>query len=203
MWKGLGGDVDEFWTYCLAADTDVLCSDLTWSPIADLDVGDDILAFEENSSGARYARKLINTKVLAKRESTSDVMLIRLSDGRTVKATPDHLFMVSRNKPVNGQSNNYWKRVDELQPGDRIFDVGRPWHVDASFTSGWMSGMLDGEGCVSAKVHGGTSYVGVEISQKPGPVLDKIKYNLGLELFDYTKGVSGSAEKVVIKGWHS
>jgi 8-oxo-dGTP pyrophosphatase MutT (NUDIX family) len=72
---------------------------------------------------------------------------------------------------IDGAYDVAWIATDQLRPGSKIKDLGKPWQRDNSWESGYLSGVFDGE--ASLIVHSGPKG-GWEITfpQNPGAVFD-------------------------------
>lgn len=141
---------------CLTAGHRILTADMRWVPVESLVVGDALLGFDEEPEGAKTKRRFRGSRVLANIPLLRDVYDVRLSDGTTLTATPDHPFLVRSRRPYR------WKTVSELRSWfydergrrkkvsplefQRSFPV---WDENKSYESGYLAGFFDGEGCCS------------------------------------------------------
>lgn len=153
-------------TYCVAPWTPVLLTDLTWKPAGDLQLGEEVVAFEEANKQGRRGRRFRPATVTAAERLRLPCREVTMEDGTTVTCSTEHRWLV-----VSG-SNLRWKQTKSLQPGDQLLSVGQ-WGEDPSRDAGWLAGMFDGEGSVSRARRGNCRPL--MISQKPGVVLDKMK----------------------------
>jgi hypothetical protein len=163
---------DRVWAqhYCVEVSQRVLTADLRWVPAGELKLGDRLVGFdEEPRPGER--RKFCETEVTAYAWRKEEVYRVRLDDGTDLLATAEHPWLA-----IEGTGQK-WKRTDRLRPGDRLPRLFSPWDHPTSFDSGWMAGILDGEGYVGRYFR--TNENGRQVSsarlgfaQLPGSVLD-------------------------------
>ena len=97
---------------CFTADTPVVMADGSTRPIAQVEVGDRVLAHNPHT-GADEAREVLDTPV------HEDAVTWRVStdDGGTVTTTPTHRFW------VQGAG---WTKAQDLVPGDRLRTTAGP-----------------------------------------------------------------------------
>lgn len=221
---------------CVARDTPILKADLTWYPADAVRVGDVVVGFDDSYQGKsgnkprstlgfsrRHLRKSIVEQVSTHLAACFDVAL---SDGRRVVCTEDHKWLVGRlgckrlewlttgfirkrmgivckKGPHGGEYAQY--RIRSLVPST--------WGTDSSYDAGWLSGIIDGEGCLSAQVSNGAQ---LTIAQKLGTVLCKADallrergYRITTSLYKdakkdvndvYTISVSGMAQVMRLLG---
>ena len=167
--------------FCLAPETRVLTADLRWVAIADLRDGEEIIGTDDEIPGAGQSRKMRRAVVEAKREVHEPAFRLILDNGQTLVATAQHRFLCRR----RGGPEMGWRTVGEMEPGDLIRHITKPWDA-AGYEEGWMGGLLDGEGCLRAKVPGG---VELTISQVPGSVYDRARAFLVARGFTFREDV--------------
>lgn len=165
---------------CLDPDTLILNDKLLWVPISSINVGDKIVGVDaeipENSRHRSYRRSVVEEK----RYTKADCVKINFSDGRNVICSKNHRWLV-RSHTVG---KYHWQEAGKLILGNRICAPLTTWKKETSFDAGWLSGLYDGEGCISrsrANFH-------LSVYQKKGIVLDKIKKgldSLGIKYHEY------------------
>ncbi len=164
--------------YCLVPETKVLKSSLDWVRIDSLKVGDELIGVDEESK--KYSQRAYQPSVVTEvRKRKADCLKITMSDGRSVTCTEDHKWLT---KQIKGNMPYKWRRTDELKVGHRISAPLKVWDEATDFDSGWLAGILDGEGCL----HKSKKLKAVAISQKEGCVLRKAKELLDKMGIHYT-----------------
>jgi hypothetical protein len=162
---------------CVEASTPVLCADLIWRPAGSLLPGDELIAFDEETSpgirGRSFRRAVVTGNALAQDE----LLLISTPLG-AVKCNPAHPWLVKdRNNKLA------WRRADQIKPGSVVTHLVDVWEVDQTWEGGWLAGMYDGEGCLNFDPEGNSPRL--EIAQVSGPIADRlllaIKERLGKE----------------------
>lgn len=150
--------------HCLAQEERMLTRDLRWVPCGDLGVGDEIMAFDEEGS----RRKWRPATILASDEMDAECVMVHLADGTSVVCTVDHPWLVRRSS-TSGPS---WRRADQLTSGGKWMAMKalEPWSSASTFDAGWLSGMLDGEGCLAKTSHGTCQLV---LTQAKGPLMER------------------------------
>ena len=161
---------------CVSADTPILCADLVWRPAGDLQVGDALVAFNEDiepnhpgavaSHGRKYARAIVTANSLKEDE----LVVVETAAG-SVRCNPQHPWLAKR--PRSKVPKWDWRAASDLEPGDlvmRLFDV---WETDRSYEAGWLSGIMDGEGCLS-RGNSTTGNMKITVVQAEGPTSDEI-----------------------------
>lgn len=205
--KGDGAAWKRMKTYnCLTPDHKVLTTDLRWVEIGTLDVGDDILGFDENpGDSGGIGRRLKRSTVLGNRRTIDTVYEVTLSNGDKIKCTGDHQWLVSpytsaslQSDPHGSQGGQRWKTTRELVVNGHYLDGRRSTgpignsSVLFKYTNvvgelntreaGWLAGMLDGEGSLSnRKPTASSPNVGgftIGVTQAVGPELDRLQDTL-------------------------
>ncbi len=125
---------------CLAPDTPVLMSDMSWLPIEDVRVGDQVVAFTEQPTVGQN-RNYELAKVLAVWETEQPAIEITIG-GRTIVASDDHRFLAP-NRP-------YWRHSADLGLESKLVDIGlppfRPALDSLSYLAGYAAGAILGDG---------------------------------------------------------
>ena len=161
---------------CLCPGTRILRTDLTWANIEDLQVGDEIIGFDEELGGwgrggaGRYRRSTVTRLG----RTVLPVFKLTTRHGDTY-ASAGHLWLTHRMTPraAGGRRSQQrqWVRTDELNVGNKIASIGAPWETDHSWEAGYLAGFYDGEGWVSDKNQGGRR---VGCAQVQGPTSDRV-----------------------------
>ena len=138
---------------CLSPETPVLLRDMSWRPIGDLKVGDQILGVDEEltvSTGGRSLRHWRETEVQAVWTIRKPAYRIDFSNGIEIIASADHRFLCSSKGGLK------WRTVAELEYRvDRYGSVRIPevYRSSASldyqspaFAAGYLSGAQLGDG---------------------------------------------------------
>jgi hypothetical protein len=156
------------WYDCLPDGQRVLTSDLRWVPIEKIQVGDELVGFDEGiGMAARYRRAVVTdmgTKIAPVFEITTDQGTICSSGG--------HMFVGCHRKAAQK-----WVRADQIQPGDQLAYFMSPYGEDTSWEAGWLAGFFDGEGTVAGDYQ-------LNFGQALGPTLDKAVRLLGAKGYE-------------------
>ncbi|OPZ65981.1 MAG: Modification methylase BspRI [Firmicutes bacterium ADurb.Bin506] len=185
--------------YCVAPDTRVLLSDMTWAAAGNIREGAQVVAFDEAPiNGA--SRKFKPATVTGVDRVWLSSKRIELSDGTVVVCSDQHRWLTQR-----GARQEMWVPTAKLKVGDHLRTIGTPWEKDYSYEAGWLSGLFDGEGSVCA--HGPESPQNrarnVQVAQLPGPVLDRAMAamtKLGIQFGYHPNKQSGVVNLVVAGG---
>lgn len=194
---------DCYITNCLEKSTRVLMASLEWRAIGDVQVGDRLLAFDEHGkTRGPQLRKWRISEVLATTAQRRECVRLRTEDGRQLIATKDHMVLVG----VKGRrATVHWRLVGDMRVGPRhstaIASAIKPWPARSryEFQRGYLAGLLDGEGHISAHsaVKSKRSFI-VAFTQRPNVVLETGKELL--RLFEFDVGLTGPHHGV-FKAW--
>jgi hypothetical protein len=156
---------------CVHPDTPILRGDLTWQRAGDLQVGDEIVSFDEetvkvgNANGGRRYRRGVVTR---NEPGVKDSYRITTAEG-AVTASADHPWLVRCSYVTRGP-RLAWIASKDLDPlRHRIVSIGRPWEPEDTRIAGWLAGVLDADGHAFA---GGRHGSWVGFGQVDGAVLD-------------------------------
>lgn len=147
--------------FCLAPETRVLRSDLTWVPIGSLKPDDELIAFPENAKG--HERKMQRTKVVSLLELEAPAFRVNTTRGSVV-ASANHRWLSQAGKGTVFS----WIETCKLKPGRNIGFLTEPWEVDDTREGGYLAGFLGGEGNLNRAT------CGVTFSQNPGVEADYV-----------------------------
>jgi Rad3-related DNA helicase len=187
---------------CVTPDVKTLTNDLRWVEIGSIKVGDKLFAFDEDKGAPKKCARVNWTKSPFRRWKFGIVEEIKFTKAKTLRiifknnedifCTPNHKWLVRGTKGVakwveasnlkklhkrNGFSK-YWSII-KLMP---------TWKESNSYNAGWLSGIMDGEGCLSLHQGERNRFVPrISISQKEGFVLEKIKNILSEFNFNYSE----------------
>lgn len=153
---------------CVAADTPILCADLTWRPARSVAVGDELIGVDEytSHSGRRFCRSLVTAN------SVEQDFLVRVETDRgSVCCNRQHPWLVCR-------GTWQWVETSELQAGERVAHPADVWSVDTSWRAGWLAGMYDGEGCLATGFSSGKGRLQLSISQRESPTSSLMELEL-------------------------
>jgi len=109
--------VGDYWYWangtCLTGDTEIYTPSGP-KQIKDLKEGDEVFCFDKGQLTKNKVKKLL-------RQGVKKVFKIETSDGKNIKATSNHPFLVSETR----SSRLIWKPVSELQIGDLLVAVNK------------------------------------------------------------------------------
>lgn len=192
---------------CLTPDHCILTEDLRWVPVGDLKKGDNLIAFTENCNKKGY-RHFCRSKVLSNKLIKKDCYELYLSDGTIITASEDHPFL---RKSIRGKAwitpkeiQSWWANKKYLKGKihfDRILPV---WKTNNSYVSGYIAGMMDGEGSLGQRTFIHNSYkhhsIKLEIAQNKNEAFKNIIKYLKLLGFNYKVYKSNSTQHIWING---
>jgi hypothetical protein len=145
------------WYDCIPDGQRVLTSDLRWVPIEKIQIGDELIGFDESiGMSAKYRRSTVTD--LGK--VTRPVYEITTAQG-TVRSSGGHLFV-----RCHAKAAQEWTRADSIKPGDKLAYFMEPYGEDTSWEAGYLAGFFDGEGTVAGDYQ-------LNLGQALGPTLDK------------------------------
>jgi hypothetical protein len=158
--------------YCIVPETPVLTADLRWVPAGSLCEGDELVGVDEFPTGpSRPKRNFRKAVVMTAPRRMAACTKITLSDGREVISAADHRWLGRSNTGKHG-TVYAWMNACTIQPGYDISAPMTPWSEETGFEAGWMSGIIDGEGCLHRT--GSHSAPHVDIAQNAGTVFDGV-----------------------------
>lgn len=136
--------------YCLSGDTQIRMADYSLKSIKDVELGDEILGYEEYPEKGKQT-KVIKATVDQLFQRNSKVLNMRFSTGESIQITPNHKILVRR----NSHDNRYdYMEADKLKPGDSVyylpiidknFDIVYP-NFDRDYKIGYLIAMIQGDG---------------------------------------------------------
>jgi uracil-DNA glycosylase family 4 len=158
---------------CIHPASRVLLENLTTKLAADIQVGDRLVGFEE-MSGVNRSRQLTECVVEAVRHLRMVSVRIVMDSGESIQVSTNHQFLLGPKNERNGGSWK-WRTAASLRVGDKLKLFPFP-DEDTSYSAGWLSGILDGEGYAC---NASSTGLRVGFCQLDGPVLQK-----GISLFN-------------------
>lgn len=167
----LPANMPQYWRYnCLSGDTPVLDAYCRWKPLKQVEIGDDLLTFQEET------QKLVHAVVTNKASSCKEAIQVNFTDGTYLRGTADHKMIAQT--PVLYRRNSYhegkWTTLGELQAGDALPHVPY-WERSFEYEDGWVAGLVDGEGTLGHHSQGAYKSVSISISQKEGLVAERFR----------------------------
>jgi len=155
------------WYDCLVPSVRVLTYDLRWVPVEKLEVGDQLIGFDEHIGLTAKYRPSYVVSLGTKPAPAYEIV----TDQGSVAVSAHHLFVRSATLTRSGQytkGRQQWVAAENLQPGDKIAYFMTPYEEDTSWEGGWLSGFFDGEGTIGTRNGNQLNF-----GQALGPTLDK------------------------------
>jgi protein gp37 len=161
--------------HCLAPDTRILMSDMSWRPLRDVEVGDRVVSFTENPVVGQNRTYSIGT-VEAKWETVKPAVEIT-AGGHSIVASEDHPFLT--------YTRPQWKTSGSLQLSSGIIGIGAAPQVpdveSNEYLAGYASGAIEGDGTFrwqpgqkSDKLGFPQAYCRVAVLEEDRHILDRI-----------------------------
>lgn len=175
----LPANMTQYWTYnCLSGDTPVLDAFCRWKPLSSVQIGDDLLTFEENA-GSKGTRKLIHATVTNKASSFKEALRVTFTDGSWLEGTPEHRVIAQERVKYRKQAfaAPIWKTLAELQPGEALPHVP-VWERSYAYEDGWVAGLVDGEGTLGHHSQANYKSMLISVAQKEGLVAERFRRGL-------------------------
>lgn len=184
---------------CVSPETPVLKADLSWVPAGELVVGDRLVAFDEEIVGGKFRTAEVEANITQVKRRVR----VETSLGPII-TTPDHRFVTryqtgtDHGRPVYKRR---WVEAQNLRPGkDSIVSVGEPWEYHEDYTTGYLAGMMDGEGCLtftpqSREAEG--SLGRIFFTQNPGLVMEKTRLAMKEMGVQFSESGNGARARVL------
>lgn len=168
--------------FCLQESQRVLMANLTWKPLGDIQVGDQLLAPDEHgvqdvsmeSASGHRGRKWRVATVTAVRKDKKRCYRVITWKGDLI-GTLDHRVLTCHRV---GMMRSRWMMMGTLKLGwgssraSNLVHVFDPWKQDTSYEAGWVGGFLAGEGHVGTRPSGKAR---CGFAQNPGQTLDQAR----------------------------
>lgn len=187
---------------CLEESHKVLTKNLDWVAIRDLNIGDELIGFDEGKSpftnfrdsegkwaGQGSNRYMKVCKITDHKTIKKEAFKVTLSDGSEVITTADHYWL---GKTSQTGVLTWIKTEDLIRRKAHIVKYMNVWDKDNSYNAGWLSGFFDGEGSLSYSK--GTALSGMQVCQRPTSAWKRCLSILDSYNIDY------SAPKVKVGG---
>jgi len=152
--------------------TRVLTADLHWIAIADVEVGQELVAYDAHLQPGRGngCRKMRTAVVESVWRTSAPAYRITVDDGRVVICGATQRWLSQKR-----ERQRYWRSIagsgrfsdgrDQLKPGDRVRAIALPWGAPDP-QDGWFGGIIDGEGSFQHR-----QCMRLSVYQCAGPVL--------------------------------
>lgn len=197
----------DFKCTCFIPGTLVLTADLRWVPIETLQVGDEVMAFDEEAVG-RGTRRFKKATVTQTFRRVAEVRRIK-AGGREMFVTGDHPFLTYkfrqyRYNGINkgGTTVRDWQLAEQCLPGVELVQLLPVWAGDESYDGGWLAGFWDGEGTVDSLGSASGRRIGwgrLMTSQLPGQTLQRLEDLMAERGFDCARYVNLSSGVVQVR----
>ena len=147
--------------YCVDPQTKILTADLKWISAEEIKLGAEIIAFPESFG---LQNSYCSSVILGKEEYLKERYYIETKDGSVV-CSEGHQWPVIRYNSKKGQRERCWVKAEDLVIGDSLTFLTEPWETLSDYRSGYIAGLLDGEGHIQKRRVG--------FCQNPGIVFDE------------------------------
>lgn len=154
-------------SYCVVPGTKVLTADLRWVAAGSLELGDELVGFDEHlgkGQGRGNVARLHRSTVEVNRRIFLPCVKVTTDRGSITVSKQHPLVAMDRSR------GRVWREAADLRVGDRLSWFGAPWAEDCSYEAGYVAGMFDGEGTLG-KNDGVRNTSVLRLAQLEGPVL--------------------------------
>jgi len=192
--------------YCVGGMTKVLTWDLRWVDAATLQVGDELLAFDELAADGPKSRTWRCSTVTSAGRVTRPTYRIKLRYGTVLMASAEHMWLVERRGGVTGRE---WVRTVELRPVHatsrsprdapmQLLRLLQTWGGGVvnegafAYHAGYLAAAFDGEGAISqpARSGGGGHKARLVFAQRDNAMAAEVRRCLGLFGFRWAESTN-------------
>jgi hypothetical protein len=166
--------------YCHEPSARLLMADLRWKPAGDIQVGDEIWAFDEHANtggtgahGGR-GRRYRQATILASFPSMKECVRVTFQNGESHICSADHPWLAQHRPDVKHDERPARWVTPDIMLGTIITRPFMPWEPETSYEAGWLAGMFDGEGSVINRGNRDGRTNGVTVVQAVGPTADRL-----------------------------
>jgi hypothetical protein len=183
---------------CLSPETPVLTADLRWVACGDLEVGDELFAYDEQVGMGTQAfakalavggdvatmerpvcRRWKQAVVLRNDRLQKPCYRIELADGTTFTASENHKWLT---RPYKGNRYEWCLTKDLISESDekaiptRMVRLFSPWTDEQSYERGYLAAAFDGEGSLSQPRQTGKygRNLSLHFTQKPNVMMEEV-----------------------------
>lgn len=154
--------------FCYDPSMKILMEDMTWTPIGEVEPGEELVAFDEHAPKVRgSSRKLRRAKVVATKRVEAEAFRVTFTDGRELIVTGPHRHLCR----ARGGTATKWVKVEDMRPGDHVRSITHSTWDGPGPEDGWMGGLYDGEGHIRA--HPNRKGVSIGVCQVAGAIWDR------------------------------
>lgn len=193
------------WVYCLAPKTRVLTAGLHWKPLGDLNVGDQLVAFDECpgeialNTGFPTRRRWRSSVVEAVGTERLPSFQITFRDGTCVTASSGHRWLCRNgHEPLWRTTSDLFERQQFVgksghgrlvRPFQQVAKIADVWSKEESWRIGFLAAAFAGEGWLTQSVKDpahGLAYVALGFAQKDGVFLNLVSRALTELKYEFT-----------------
>lgn len=187
---------------CIAPETRVLTADLRWVPVADLEVGDHLVGFDEEPPG-NHGRFFRDAVVESADRVIRPCFELEFEDGTVVRSSAGHRWLTA--STAQGELGcQRWVRTEDLRVGPtRTSRVIKPldvWDVDRSWEAGYLAGAFDGEGDLVQGGGGRGPGNRIGFSQTENPMLPQVEACLKTLGYEYRHSIDSRSKRLRADG---
>jgi DNA polymerase III delta prime subunit len=176
---------------CPAPETLILKADLTWVRADTLVEGDEIIGFDDDIPNRKYrTAKVVSCPIV----ECPKRYKVTCDDGTVVVVSENHPFLIRLgNRPFE------WRKVQDLNVGNRITTIGHPWSTDETREGGYLAGQFDGEGHIGISYNSATKSRGFHVGwvQASGEIVERVQCLIeekGFSVSRYEREPTGASE---------
>lgn len=150
-------EIMKAWGFCCVPETPVLKKDLTWCNVGDINVGDELFAFDENTN-KNGRRHYAFSKVLKKDTIKLNCYKVVMSNGDSIICSEDHQWLCRYRQKCGQTGTIRWIKTKDLLAnyhGSRdggsteIIKLANVVHPETDYAAGFISASFDSEGSLN------------------------------------------------------
>lgn len=185
--------------YCVVPGTDVLTADMRWVKADDLQIGQELVGFDETVQPKKRRKMQLGIVERAERIIQPCYRIV-LESGRSITVSEDHRLLAGWQ---NGHGTR-WIKAKDIKLG-LVIKTFPHKAARSDFDAGWFSGLLDGEGWITkARAEKKKTQIRLGWAQLPGPVMDRgmrIARQAGLNIRYYAQNGERSCHTTSMGPW--
>lgn len=129
--------------YCNPPEAPIWMADLSFRPLGDVRVGEDVIGWRQSDSGMRA---LCYSRITRIQERHAPLVHVGMESGRHFICTPDHRWLNAWWAPSLGSESRQWVTPEQGRLLLHVASEPPPVPAELERTAGWIAGIYDGEG---------------------------------------------------------